>query len=145
MLKKVLKYLDAYIDTNSEVLEPEDYAEVMAARAYVSALMDTTLAFHADSLEKENDKLKEQVKRFRRLLFTAIKEKQTGDTKVKKSDFLDIYNEAMKGLGSDECELYGNNVTVHWHGIYCNCGDGATAWNHIVTNIQSVIDENDDE
>lgn len=144
MLKTVYKYLDAYLATNEEVLEPEQYAEVKAAKAYISALMETTIAYYEDAIEKENKKLKGQVKRLKQLLFAAIKEKQSGDTRVKRSEFLDIYNEAMEDNGSDECELYGNNVTVHWHGIYCNCGDGATAWNYIVANIQNVIDEDED-
>ena len=145
MLKTVYKYLDAYLATNEEVLEPEQYAEVKASKAFISALMETGLSFYADGLEKENEKLKARVKHLRSLLFTAMKEKQSGDTKVKRSEFIDIWNEAMEGLGSDECELYGNNVTVHWHGIYCDCSDGAVAHNHIIEGIKGVMSEEDEE
>jgi len=145
MLKIVYDIIDAYLDTNEEVMEPERYAEVRAARAYISALMDTGLSFYAEGLEKENEKLKAKVKHLRSLLFSAMKEKQSGDTKVTRKEFVDIYHEAMDGLGSDECELYGNNVTVHWHGIYCDCSDGAVAHNNIIEGIKGVMSEEDEE
>ena len=107
--------------------------------------METGLSFYADGLEKENEKLKARVKHLRSLLFAAMKEKQSGDTKVKRSEFIDIWHEAMEGLGSDECELYGNNVTVHWHGIYCDCSDGAVAHNNIIEGIKGVMSEEDEE
>lgn len=134
MLEKVVKYLDAYITTNKEVMEAERYADVIAAKAYVEALMERKV----DSIEDKADRLRE-------LLFTVMKERCNNDVRVKRSEFLEIYKEAMDTLGADECELYGNDVTVHWHGIYCNCSDGATAWNHIVSNIESVIDEDGDD
>ena len=134
MLEKVIKYLDAYIATNKEVMEAEKYADVMAAKAYVEALM-----------ERKVDNIEDKADRLRELLFTVMKERCNNDVRVKRSEFLEIYNEAMNTLGADECELYGNDVTVHWHGIYCNCSDGATAWNHIVSNIESVIDEDGDD
>ena len=140
MLKTVYKYLDAYLATNEEVLEPEHYAEVKASKAFISALMETGL----EGVEKENEKLKTKVKHLRSLLFTAMKEKQSGDTKVKRNEFIDIYREAMESLG-DECELYGNNVTVHWHGIYCDCSDGAIAYNNIIKGIKGVIREDGEE
>ena len=145
MLKTVYKYLDAYLATNEEVLEPEQYAEVKASKAFISALMETGLSFYADGLEKENEKLKARVRHLRSLLFSAMKEKQNGDTKVTRKEFVDIYHEAMEGLGSDECECYGNNVTVHWHGIYCDCSDGAVAYNHIITGVKGVMSEEDEE
>ena len=134
MLEKVVKYLDAYITTNKEVMEAERYADVMAAKAYVEALM-----------ERKVDNIEDKADRLRELLFTVMKERCNNDVRVKRSEFLEIYKEAMDTLGADECELYGNDVTVHWHGIYCNCSDGAIAWNLIVSNIESVIDEDGDE
>ena len=95
--------------------------------------------------EEEYNKMEKQIKHLRKLLFTVMPKSKTEDRKVKCSEFLDVYNQAFEDLGAEECELYGNDVTVHWHGIYCNCGDGASAWNNIISNIPNVIEENGDE
>lgn len=71
------------------------------------------------------------------------------EEEVTKKEFLDLYGAAMEMIayydGSAEKErfnhLYGYDVTVHWNGVYCNCSDGATAWNHIVSNIKGIIEE----
>ena len=75
--------------------------------------------------------------------------------RVTKKEFLELYDAALTMLeyynGTDERErfnhIYGHDydVTIHWNGFYCNCGDGATAWNHIISNIQGIIDEFDNE
>ena len=73
--------------------------------------------------------------------------------RVTRKEFLDLYNAAMEMIayydGSDETErfnhLYGYDVTIHWNGVYCDVSDGATAWNHIVSNIENVMEEMDDE
>ena len=77
---------------------------------------------------------------------------QVGE-KVTRKEFLELYDAAMKMLdyydGTEEKErfnhIYGYDVTIHWNGVYCNCSDGATAWNHIISNIKSVNEELDDE
>ena len=89
--------------------------------------------------KSETDKLK-------KLLFKVMQEKTNGDVRVTRQEFLDIYNIAMDypDDGYSLQENYEHNVEVHWHGIYCDCGDGATAWNHIISQIESVIDEDGD-
>lgn len=74
MLKIVLKYLDAYIETNHEVLDYDSYAEVKAARAYIVALMETPLAYALDAKDKEIEKLKKKSERIRNLLITVMRE-----------------------------------------------------------------------
>ena len=77
---------------------------------------------------------------------------QVGE-KVTRKEFLELYDAAMKMLdyydGTKEKDrfnhIYGYDVTIHWNGVYCNCSDGATAWNHIISNIESVNEELDDE
>lgn len=75
------------------------------------------------------------------------------DQKITRKEFIKLYNAAMEMIyfydGTDEKErfnhLYGYDVTVHWNGVCCNCSDGATAWNWIVSNIEGVDEELDDE
>ena len=75
--------------------------------------------------------------------------KGKADQRVSRKEFLELYKAAMTMVnyynGTEGTErfnhIYGYNVTVHWNGIYCDCSDGAIAWNHIVSNIEGVIDE----
>ena len=76
------------------------------------------------------------------------------DVRVGKKDFLAIYHKALNEMfdnvekpNYDELpnDIYGHDITVHWHGIYCNCGDGAVASNNIISGIEGVLDEDDTE
>lgn len=117
MLDKIKKTLEAYYTINHEVLS-----------------------------ESENTDLKEQI-----AFIDTLKGKL--DMNVSRQEFLDLYKAAMEMIayydGSKEKErfnhLYGYPVTVHWNGIYCDCSDGATAWNYIVSNIKNVIEEDGDD
>ena len=69
---------------------------------------------------------------------------------VSRREFMRIYEEALSKLdnSSDDKDLfpiYGANVIIEWNGIACNLGDGATVYNHIITNIPSVDEELDEE
>ena len=88
----------------------------------------------------------ETYKELRRLLFEVMKERLPGDVRVTRSDFLKIYNLAMETMeeNSEDNEIYGRDVTVHWHGIYCNCTDGAIAYNYIIDAIKGVTEEDGD-
>ena len=66
------------------------------------------------------------------------------DVRVSKKDFLDIYKKALDDMDEhldEDNDIYGHDFTVHWHGIYCNCGDGAIAYNYIVDAIEGLYDE----
>ena len=139
MLRKILNTVDAYLMTNKDVLDSKEIAELDAQKAFLYSLIEN------DNHLEEWNKVEEKAAKLRRLLFKVMKEHESGDVKVTRREFLEVYEEAMDGLGSDECELYGNDVTVHWHGIYCNCSDGATAYEYIVSKINEVIKELDDE
>lgn len=75
------------------------------------------------------------------------------DRKITRKEFLDLYSAAMTMNlycdGTEQMErfnhIYGYDVTVHWNGFYCNCSDGATAYNYIIDGIQGVDDELDGE
>ena len=77
------------------------------------------------------------------------KGKSNKDIRVSKLDFLALYNDALNEMfdqpDEDENDIYGYDITIHWHGIYCNCGDGATAYNNIIPAIENVYNEDDEE
>ena len=74
------------------------------------------------------------------------------DKKVSRKNFLTLYDAEMikLDLGNDldgfteDSAIYGKNVTVHWNGYYCNCGDGATAYNYIIEGVKGADDELDE-
>ena len=75
------------------------------------------------------------------------------DKKVSRKNFLTLYDAEMIKLDLandldgyvENSAVYGEDVTVHWNGYYCNCGDGATAYNNIIEGVRGVVDELDDE
>ena len=112
-----------------------------------------------ERMETEHiNKLKEYERRLE-LLRGALKKRMTNgasseDVRVSRIDFLALYNEALEEMfdnfekdNSDETpnDIYGYDITVHWHGIYCNCGDGATPSNIIIPAIEEVDNEDPTE
>lgn len=84
------------------------------------------------------------------LQLTSSREQQ--DVRVSRADFLKIYDDALQqmfdmneDLTKENQGIYEHNVTVHWHGIYCDCGDGATPSNHIIPGIAGCDEECDGE
>ena len=76
------------------------------------------------------------------------------DVRVGKKDFLAIYRKALNEMFDNmekpnyeelPNDIYGHDITVHWHGIYCNCGDGAVVCNNLIPAIEDVLSEDDDE
>ena len=65
------------------------------------------------------------------------------DKQVTMKEFLEIYNKALAEDDYYKSGIYGKDVTIHWNGIYCSVGDGATAYNEIISNIAAVIEENE--
>ena len=123
------------------VMVKENGMVMMSEKEYVALL---------EKSAKENNKL-------RRLLNTLIhntRANKNGSTKVSRSEFFELYefavNEMFDNLDNgiedeDKNEIWGHNVTVHWHGFYCNCCDGAVVANYIIPAIKGIIDEEDDE
>ena len=83
-------------------------------------------------------------------MLKEFKEKTTEDIELSCSEFLATYNAALANMweqienGEDENEIYGNDVTVHWHGLYCNCQDGATVTNTVIDGLEACADELDE-
>lgn len=83
----------------------------------------------------ENGYVTMSVKEFNKML--------KGDKLVTREKFLKKYN---KELNKDEHgKIYGNDVTIHWNGMFCTCGDGATAYNHIICGLEDAMTELDGE
>ena len=87
------------------------------------------------------------------LLSATVNNKSVEGVQVTKTDFLAIYNKALQamftaeenGTLTDDNDIYGYDFTIHWHGIYCNCYDGAMPSNHIIPAIEGLNDEDPDE
>lgn len=72
----------------------------------------------------------------------------TADIRIPKADFIKIYNAAVNDMfdhPDEDNDIYGYDVTVHWHGFYCNCGDGAIPSNHIIGGLECLYDEEPEE
>ena len=67
------------------------------------------------------------------------------DKQVTMKEFLEIYNKALAEDDYYKSGIYGKDVTIHWNGIYCNVGDGATAYNHIICGLEDAMTELCDE
>ena len=80
-------------------------------------------------------------------LLKQIKSNPTEDVELTMREFLVTYNAAVADMfenednGIDDNEIYGYDVTVHWHGVYCNCEDGATPTNTVIDGVEACADE----
>ena len=121
-------------------------------------------AAELERMEREHlNKLEEYEKRIE-LLREALKKRMTKgapseDVRVARIDFLALYNEALEEMfdimenerTTDKTpddvpnDIYGYDITVHWHGIYCNCGDGATPSNILIPAIEEIDNEDPTE
>ena len=116
-------------------------------------------AAELERMEREHkDRIEEYEKRLD-LMQSAIKQLMkegtpSEDVRVARIDFVAIYNKALEEMfdnfekdNSDETpnDIYGHDITVHWHGIYCNCGDGATPSNIIIPAIEECDNEDPTE
>ena len=94
------------------------------------------------SLEKEYNELLDLVARI------LPKEGETGDKRISRKDFVALHNFMVRQMDNvsedfteDNNAIYGHNVTVHWHGFYCDCVDGAQPANYIFPAIKELDDE----
>lgn len=136
MINKIKKTINAYLTTNEDVLSAIEKADLNAQ-----------ISFLEDLGENKNVSYFEKYEKAKKSLFTILRRKKNcnEDIMLTRSEFLDIYCMAMESLGLDKCELDGNDVTVHWNGICCDCGDGAASYNYIISNIEGVIEDEDED
>lgn len=112
-----------------------------------------------EQIEREHKRNIEDYEKRLEIMQDAIKQLMkegtpSTDIRVPKIDFLAIHQKALDEMfdimekpNGDELpnDIYGHDVTVHWHGIYCNCGDGAIVENNIIPGIEGVVDEDPTE
>lgn len=116
--------------------------------------MDNMVALTRDEYNKlVNDKamykrkakeLEKRVAKMQLALLSVTSKGSNSDVEISLQDFLDIYDLALNIMfdtQSEDNDIYGYPVTVHWHGMYCDCSDGATPSNHIIPAIQSCLEE----
>lgn len=121
-------------------------------------------AAELERMEREHkDRIEEYEKRLD-LMQSAIKQLMkegtpSEDVRVARLDFVAIYNKALEEMfdimeeemATDKTpddvpnDIYGHDITVHWHGIYCNCGDGAIPTNIIIPAIEEIDNEDPTE
>ena len=83
------------------------------------------------------------------LKLTAQRDTNPGDIRVAKLDFLQMYDTALNDMFDhperDVNDIYGHSITIHWHGVYCDCADGATPTNYIIPALQELCEEDPEE
>lgn len=84
----------------------------------------------------------------RKAIIKLTGKSRTSDVRVSRKDFLKMYdtavNEFLENYHEDN-DIDRYPVTVHWHGIYCDCSNGATPSNHLIPGILDCDDELDGE
>ena len=105
-----------------------------------------------EELRRRMDELKEEYKKRLELMQKALLElsRKTDtvphDVRVSKADFVAMHSTAVYEMdGCEDNDIYGHDITVHWHGFYCNCGDGATPANYIIPGIEDCLEEDPTE
>lgn len=84
-------------------------------------------------------------KMLRKAILQLTSKENISDVRVSRQDFIKMYNSAIEfmfnNMETEDNDIYGHNVTVHWHGMYCDCSDGATPSNFIIPAIKDCDNE----
>ena len=106
-------------------------------------------------IDRTKQEKEEEISHYERrleLMQTALmKLTQKTDTvpsgvRVSKADFIAMHRAAVRDMDdSENNDIYGYDFTVHWHGIYCNCSDGATPANYIIPGVKGCEEEDPTE
>ena len=86
-----------------------------------------------EEIEKSNEML-------RKAMIHLTGKGNTTDIKVSRSDFIKMHEMAVNEMFENNSE---DNITIHWHGMYCSCSDGATPSNYIIPAIVNCDEELD--
>lgn len=133
--------------------ECPSYEECENDNEIISALDTTVDALNELRKEKEQDAMhyEKRIELLQEAIITLTKGRKDplNAVRVPKADFLKIYHKALDDMDNHadayDTDIYGYDFTVHWHGIYCNCGDGAIAYNNIIPGIEGVLEEDPTE
>ena len=115
---------------------------VMTETEYNS--MTQAKSWEIKELEKRCDMLQNAI-----MTLTRDQGIRTEDIRIPKLDFIQMHEKAVDDMfdrpADDKNDIYGYDITIHWHGMYCNCSDGATPSNYIIPALQELCEEDPDE
>ena len=106
-------------------MTPEQYSQIMK---------------DLEDVRSERDKLTEERAELRMALLKATRKNKmkTKDVELKPELFVNMYN-SVQALDDFEKDIYGKDITVHWHGLYCNCSDGPEACDYIMDSLEQMV------
>lgn len=117
---------------------------IMLSEKELETLVTKETEEKVKELKMRNELLRKAI-----MQLTTHKDINNKDVRVSKLDFMNMFDDALNEMfdnpNEEENDVYGYDVTVHWHGIYCNCGDGAVAYNNIVSAVKDCYEEDDEE
>lgn len=142
MIDKIINTIRGYVlQNNADVLSTEEKAEIEEEITYLEKLRDYGY------LEQRINKLQDA-------LIEVVTPLPQQDVQIPRKDFIEIYEKCVakmfeeneRGIsnGPYEKRIYGNDTTVHWNGMYCNCGSGAIISNEIIGGIKGVEDDEEE-
>ena len=144
MLTKIQETIQNYLTVNREVLDYKEVAELQAQIDYLGYLKN-------NKESKDLVDAKERILKLQSLLFKVTSARKTEDIELTRREFLTMYSEAVDYMFDDKTgenrennPIYGKDVTIHWNGVYCNCSDGASAYEHISDAIEGILEEEGD-
>lgn len=150
MIDKIINSITEYrnVDPDILILNEEQKAELDAELVYLERMRNSSYA-------EEIKQLKGRINMLQDALIEAVSPLPQQDKQIPRKDFIEIYNKCVsrmfeeneKGIGDGPYErrIYGNDMTVHWNGMYCNCGSGAIIANEIIPGIEGVEDDEEEE
>ena len=121
-------------------IRDDDNEELERAEQKIEELLD-----RLDELKKE---YRTRLELMQKALIKATSKTNTvpQDIRVSKADFVAMHSQAVCDMdGLEDNDIYGYDITVHWHGFYCNCGDGATPANYIIPGVEDCNEEDPTE
>ena len=146
MIDKIIHTIKAFgLQNNEGFLAAEEKAEMEAEITYLEKMKDFSYVREIENLKSRIDMLQEAL-----LKITSEKKEDSinKDIRISRKDFVTLWEKCTENNKDGEFRyedlVYGKNVTVHWNGFYCDCVDGAVAYNNIITSITSVDDEEGD-
>ncbi len=113
-------------------------------------MTETEFKVYAENAQHNNELIHEmqmELKELKEALLVATRDrkKKLKGIGLKRQTFLDVYDHCFLRENGSEDDIYGHDVYVYWHGFFCNCSDGATAYNNIIEGIKGCIDEDDSD
>lgn len=103
------------------------------------------------SKDNEIELLMKEIVELRTALLKATRNKKmkTKDIRVSMATFYNLTQEILRHEDGDEIDMetdiYGHDVTVHFHGLYCNCQDGASCFNYVIEGVGGCAEECSEE